>query len=72
MVRMLLFLLILSLLISSGITLDTQFCCKDFFLDRTGLAVEVDTGVADVGAHLWCFEECSDLFVSLFSSRSFF
>lgn len=55
MVRMLLFLLILSLLISSGITLDTQFCCKDFFLDRTGLAVEVDTGVADVGGALVVF-----------------
>lgn len=55
MVRILLFLFILSLLISSGITLDIQFCCKDFFLDRTGFAVKVDTGVDDVGGALVVF-----------------
>lgn len=42
----------LSLVISSGITLDKEFCCNDFFLDRTDLAFEVDTGLGAVGGAL--------------------
>lgn len=42
-------------MISSGITLDKEFCCSDFFLDRMGLAFVVVTEVEAVAGALGVF-----------------
>lgn len=42
-------------MISSGITLDKEFCCSDFFLDRMGLAFVVVTEVEAVAGAFGVF-----------------
>ena len=56
----------LSLMISSGITLDKEFCCSDFFLDRMGLAFVVVTEVEAVAGALGVF--LCNVWVRLFGS----